>query len=82
MVLTADKQILYCCTDEGVAAVTKYVLNAEAGKWERDRRLPSAREYLSTSRQQRLICAVIAAPIGLCCPATSLCELGARMTNS
>lgn len=45
MVLTADKKTLYCCTDSGVAAVSKYVQNAEAGKWEFERRLPSASEY-------------------------------------
>ncbi|XP_052126754.1 NACHT and WD repeat domain-containing protein 2, partial [Frankliniella occidentalis] len=43
MVLTADKKTLYCCTEPGVAAVSKYVLNAEAGRWEFERRLPCPR---------------------------------------
>lgn len=47
MVLTADKQILYCCTEKDLIAVTKFVLNAEAGRWELDRRLPSVGKYES-----------------------------------
>ncbi len=44
MVFTADKKTLYCCTEPGVAAVSKYVLNVEAGRWDFERRLPVARE--------------------------------------